>query len=134
MECPGNIEEIGGAWSVLAYCPVTRITRRLAVLIFAVLALGVGCASPTLPLPPPAKPDVQGPDSQGMVTLSGNVQPGANVYAANLGTGDGRIQLGTGSDGAYSLTLPAQVNDELAVWYSVGTHQSGSVVFRVPAP
>lgn len=112
--------------------PVTLLPRRLA--LFGLAAVLVGCASPTLPLPPPSRPDVEGPDSQGMVTLRGNVQPGANVYGANLRTGEGVIQLGTGNDGAYTLVLAAQVDDELAVWYSVGTNQSATTVFRVPKP
>lgn len=90
-----------------------------------------GCLSPTLPLPPPSKPVVDGPDSQGNVTLSGNVPATATAYALNNRTGEGVFHV-TGEDGAYVLVLPAQRGDELSLWYSLGTDDSPSIVFRVP--
>ncbi len=93
--------------------------------------LASACLSPTLPLPPPSKPVIDGPDAEGNVTLTGTVTSRATVYALNIGTGEGRFQV-TGQDGAYAIVIPAQKGDELSVWYALGTDDSPSVVFRVP--
>jgi hypothetical protein len=108
------------------------VTRRLFALA-AALAV-VGCLSPTLPLPPPSKPTIEGPDPQGNVTLSGRVESGANVYAANLRTGDIRGQIDLDGDGWYKFQIPAQVGDEMQLWYTMGTDESPSVIFVIPAP
>ena len=105
-----------------------RVSRRW--LLFVAGALVAGCLSPTLPLPPPSRPDVQGPDQEGMVTLDGAVQGDAAVYAANPRTGDIRGQL-TGADGHYHFQIAAEVGDELELWYSVGTTSSPSIVFQI---
>jgi len=93
----------------------------------------VGCLSPTLPLPPPSKPTVEGPDEQGQVTLDGTAHADAPVYALNTRTGEIRGQI-TGSDGHYRFQLAAEVGDELNLWYSVGTDLSPSIIFKVPTP
>lgn len=113
--------------------PMVRLTRRLA-LMAAAAGLAAACLSPTLPLPPPSKPTVEGPDQQGMVTLSGRVQEGASVYAANMRTGDIRGQIDLDSDGDYSFQIPAQAGDELELWYTLGTEESPSIVFRIDEP
>jgi len=110
---------------------MVRIRRRL--LLLAAGALAVGCLSPTLPLPPPSRPTVEGPDETGMVTLDGHVQGEAPVYAANPRTGDIRGQF-TEADGHYRFQIAAQVGDELELWYSVGTQNSPIIVFQVHAP
>lgn len=100
-------------------------------MIAAWALLASACLSPTLPLPPPSKPVIDGPDAEGNVTLTGTVTARATVYALNIGSGEGRFQV-TGQDGAYAIVIPAQKGDELSVWYSLGTDDSPSVVFRVP--
>ncbi len=108
---------------------MSSLARR-SVLVALGAALATACLSPTLPLPPPSKPTVEGPDQQGMVTLDGNVLSGGTVYAANLRTGEIRGQF-TETDGHYRFQIPAQDGDELEVWYSVGTDQSPEIIFRV---
>jgi hypothetical protein len=107
--------------------------RRL-FLASAGALLATACLSPTLPLPPPSRPTVEGPDQQGQVVLDGNVLGGATVYAANTRTGELRGQLYTGDDGHYRIQIGAEVGDELEVWYSIGTDQSPSIVFKVDPP
>lgn len=109
-----------------------RVCRRFALIAAVALTLSA-CLSPTLPLPPPSKPVVEGPDSQGMVTLSGNVPGRAEAIAANLDTGEIRGQI-TGPNGAYKFQIPAAVGNEIAFWYSVGTDESPPIVFRINAP
>jgi hypothetical protein len=109
---------------------MTCVGRRLFLAAAVAVALS-GCLSPTLPLPPPSKPTVTGPDEKGLVTLDGNVLSGASVYAANTRTGEIRGQLYTGNDGHYTILIAAQVGDEMEVWYSVGTDQSPNIVFRI---
>jgi hypothetical protein len=108
------------------------LPRRLWLAAALALAVG-GCLSPTLPLPPPSKPDVSGPDENGEVTLRGTVQPRAEVFAANMRTGEIRGQI-TLDDGIYEFKLPAQVDDEVTLWYTVGTKQSQGVTFRIRDP
>ncbi len=104
--------------------------RRMVVAGLSALCVGA-CLSPTLPLPPPSKPVIEGPDSQGQVTLSGSVQMNATAFALNTRTGEGRFQV-TGETGDFVIVLPVQSGDEIAHWYSLGTDDSPSIVFRVP--
>jgi hypothetical protein len=110
---------------------MARLSRRL--LIAASGLLVAGCLSPTLPLPPPSKPTVEGPDEQGMVTLDGYAQANSPAYALNSRTGDIRGQI-TENDGHYNFQIAAEVGDELSFWYSVGTDNSPSIVFQIQKP
>ena len=89
------------------------------------------CLAPTLPLPPPSKPDVEGPDDQGNVTLRGSVQPDAWVIAQNATNGDGDSQRAS-SDGSYVLVFAAASGDEIALYYRIGTEESSSLLFQIP--
>jgi hypothetical protein len=109
---------------------MARLPRRSILLLAG--ALAVGCLSPTLPLPPPSKPTVEGPDEQGNVTLDGYVT-GDAVYAANPRTNEIRGQFVPG-DGHYRFQIPAEVGDELDLWYSAATVTSPITVFKVPEP
>jgi hypothetical protein len=111
---------------------MARVTRRVAALAAALML--AGCLSPTLPLPPPSKPTIEGPDPEGNVTLSGRVESGAEVYAANLVTGEIRGQMDLEADGWYEIRIPAKVGDEMALWYTMGTDKSPSIVFVIPDP
>lgn len=98
------------------------------------LALGVvGCLAPTLPLPPPDKPDIEGPDPRGYVTLSGYVPRRAMASALNTETGEIAGQV-TGEDGYYRFQLQAQIGDELLFWYDRETERSPSVRVTVREP
>ena len=108
---------------------MTRAGRRLFV-ASALALLASACLSPTLPLPPPSRPNVQGPDPQGNVTLDGTVLDGAVVSALNMRTGELRGHT-TGTDGHYNFKIPAQIGDDMELWYSVGTYQSPSIVFSI---
>lgn len=109
---------------------MARVARRS--LLILVGAFAVGCLSPTLPLPPPSKPSVEGPDEQGNVTLDGWVI-GDAVYAGNPRTKEIRGQF-VADDGHYRFAIPAEVGDELELWYSSATQTSPIIVFTVPAP
>jgi len=98
----------------------------------AFLALPLGCLSPTLPLPPPSRPDVSPPDGSGITTLIGRVPGGTTAIAHNLDSGRLVGQV-TGDDGEYELALPAEIGDQLAIWYRDGLMDSGSVEVTVPA-
>ncbi len=92
----------------------------------AVLALGLtvaGCASPTLPLPPPESPTVGAIDGDGFVELKGSAQPDAVVYAFNQRSEEGVIGKSS-SYGTYVLRLKAQVGDEITLWQEVGSERS----------
>lgn len=119
------------AHAVLLCWRMARVSRRLLLSGFALAA--TACLSPTLPLPPPSKPVVEGPDRQGNVTLDGYVESEATVFAANLGTGEIRGHF-TDPTGHYHFELPAEVGAELQLWYQVGTTTSPSIVFKVPKP
>jgi hypothetical protein len=109
------------------------ITRRLLVLLAAPCLAGLiafGCASPTLPLPPPSRPDVAGPDGTGTVNLTGGVPSRAQAFALNTRTS---VIVGqqTGESGQYDMRLKAEVGDEVEFWYQSGTTDSASVFFVI---
>lgn len=111
----------------------TLITRRLLVLLAAPCLAGLvafGCASPTLPLPPPSRPDVAGPDGTGTVSLTGGVPSRAQAFAMNSRTSVIAGQQ-TGEDGQYDLRLKAEVGDQVEFWYQSGTTDSASVFFVI---
>jgi hypothetical protein len=100
----------------------------------ALCALAVGCLSPTLPLPPPAAPDVTAPNEQGLVTLSGTVdQPEAMVLARNLRTAhiDGTF---ADNAGRYAFQMAAQPGDPAELWWEFGEEVSKVQAFRIPYP
>jgi hypothetical protein len=110
-------------------------TRRI-ILLGLVLAGTVmpSCLAPTLPLPPPDRPHVEGPDEQGNVRLSGTApESGTVVFALNDRTNQIVGQRTTASS-AYVLLIPAQAGDFLSFWYTVGTEQSPSIVFQIGVP
>lgn len=107
-----------------------RVLRRL-LLLTAGLCL-VGCLSPTLPLPPPDRPDVSAPDENGLVRLQGVAAPQAEVIAWNHDTDLIAGQV-TGDDSRYDFTIAAEPNDFIELWYVVGSEESQSVRVIVPA-
>jgi hypothetical protein len=109
-----------------------KLSRRLWLAI--TLGVAVGCLSPTLPLPPPDRPNIEGPDASGNVTLSGSVLPGANVYADNLVTHVSVGQQASPQSGYYRLKITAQIGDDMDLFYQDGTEISGRTTFTIPNP
>lgn len=93
--------------------------------------LSTGCLSPTLPLPPPSRPEVSAPDAEGNIRISGVVQSRATVFALNQRT-DQVVGEITGADGVYDLSMQAEVGDLISVWQSIDTKESGTVEVIVP--
>ncbi len=116
-----------------------RIWLRLAGVFGLVAAAGAGgCLAPTLPVPPPAIPEIVGPDSDGNVTLKGakgSARPGAEVTVWNPaldgGRGEGRTTLAE-PDGSWSETIPAERKAVLYVWQTVGFDRSEHLEVTVP--
>jgi hypothetical protein len=99
--------------------------------LFAAGLVLAGCLSPTLPLPPPNKPDVQGPDQQGLVTLSGTTEAGATVFVENLRTGQVVGQKDLDADGLYQLVIGAELQDRVDLWYTLGSEESPHLIFEI---
>jgi len=110
-----------------------RFGRRATLVAGMSLLLGVSCLSPTLPLPPPNPPEVEGPTETGRVRLSGRVIAHAIVFARNESS---RLVFGeaTGADGEYSFFMDAQVGDIVTLWYQSGTDTSPQHVFQIEPP
>lgn len=109
---------------------MSRAPRRLW-LIASSLCLA-SCLSPTLPLPPPDRPDVSAPDANGLVRLQGVAAPHAEVFAWNHANDLIAGQV-TRDDARYDFTIRAQASDSIELWYSQGTEESQSIRVRVPA-
>jgi hypothetical protein len=106
-----------------------RVMRRLLVIVAGVCL--VSCLSPTLPLPPPDRPDVSAPDESGYVRLQGVAAPQAEVIAWNHNTDLIAGQV-TGDDSRYDFTMKAEANDFIELWYVVGSDESQSIRITVP--
>jgi hypothetical protein len=106
-----------------------RVWRRL-LLLSAGLAVA-SCLSPTLPLPPPDRPDVSAPDVSGLVRLEGSAAPHSEVIAWNH---DNDVIAGqvTRDTSRYDFTIQAEVGDYIELWYIQGDQESQSVRFNVP--
>lgn len=108
-----------------------RLVRRL-LLSLAGLCLA-SCLSPTLPLPPPSRPDVGAPDESGYARLQGYAAPRVEVIALNRNNKQIAGQV-TGEDSRYDFAIPAESGDVIDLWYIDGDEESQSVVVEVPAP
>jgi hypothetical protein len=106
--------------------------RRFISGVFALLF--VGCLSPTMPLPPPSRPTIDGPDSSGNVVLSGQIDDASYVYADNLSTGYSAGQALDPDTGEYRFTIGARVGDLMALYYRRGSDESLSRNFEIPEP
>ena len=91
-----------------------------------------GCLSPTLPLPPPDRPDVTAPDDGGLVRLQGLAVPQAEVIAWNHRNDLIAGQV-TGDDARYDFTIKGDAGDLIELWYVQGSDESPSVRVTVPA-
>lgn len=116
------------------------ISRRVCLRLAGLLGLAVvgGCLAPTLPVPPPAVPEIVGPDADGNVTLKGargSARPNAEVTVWNPaldgGRGEGRTTTAL-ADGSWSETIPAERKAVLFVWQTVGFERSDQLEVQVP--
>jgi hypothetical protein len=108
-----------------------RVMRRLLLVVAGVCL--ASCLSPTLPLPPPDRPDVSAPDENGLVRLQGVAAPQAEVIAWNHDTDLIAGQV-TGDDSRYDFTIQAEAHDFIELWYVVGSEESQTVRVVVPEP
>jgi hypothetical protein len=119
---------------------MARVPRRRMLLGGLAWALAAGCISPTLPLPPPDTPNIDGPTAEGTATLSGRVpQPSARVYAINwtqIEAGDTRAIGGDVADGAgnYRFVIRADVGDQCTLYYEYSGDESQDRYFEIPEP
>lgn len=113
---------------VLAWGPMARFRRRVLPTLLVVVA---GCLSPTLPLPPPADPEIE-VVSQGLVELSGEVpEPSVPVIAQNVRT---EVFAGEMADerGAYRFQIAAEPGDPMRLWYTHSLDKSEEAKFSIP--
>ena len=117
------------------------IAGLLGVARLALLALGVAvaCVSPTLPLPPPATPEVtEGVDADHVLLSSpcGGVQGYADVEIINTNpnvpSGDVGIVAGASVCGAWSAQVYAHTGDVLNVMQQYAAQTSPPLTFQVP--
>ena len=106
-----------------------RLARRS---LLAGGLLAIACYSPTLPLPPPGKPEVSAVEGKpGTYRLMGQVEPHAEVFARNRRTAMDRGQMTQGS-GKYDFEVEGAEGDEMELWYVVGKDPSPRVLFVLP--
>ena len=68
------------------------------------------------------------PDASGIVTVSGNAQPGAFVGCLNERTEEGVLVRADTMTGDYVLRIPAEIDDTLTLWQFEGTDSGGMAV------
>jgi hypothetical protein len=112
------------------------MVRRVFAVVSLVVA-GVACASPTLPLPPPAVPTIDPGPMAGQVHLSspcGGAETGATVLVIDNNETAAKRDAVTVADncGAWSLDAYANKGDYLQVQQIVGSEISSSVSVPVP--
>lgn len=95
-------------------------------------ALLLGCLSPTMPMPPPSRPEISGPDERGVVVLSGHVPPASMVYADNQTTGYSYGRRSDFDTGVYRLPILASVGDNISLFYRFEAEDSMATTFRIP--
>ncbi|HVU05362.1 MAG TPA: hypothetical protein VHE30_26625 [Polyangiaceae bacterium] len=105
-----------------------RLFRR-AFLWSLTSALAVACLSPTLPLPPPAPPDVE-QIGQGEYRLEGAIPFAGTVLVLNQRTS---LVYGKVVSDVYRLDVRAEPNDDMVLWYQSGDDVSDVTEFVIPA-
>ena len=123
------------AWNVLPSLQDApgSVLRRLPF-----VALLVACASPTLPLPPPAVPDLGAGTDADHVKLSAPCsggEPDAVIVIVNTNTAvpDDQAVSGALVDacGAWDSNVYAHTGDVLDITQEIGTDRSQPLVFQV---
>lgn len=93
----------------------------LSALLALPFVLGVGCLSPTLPLPPPAEPEQMEPAAtEGIWILHGSCTSGAMVLVRNERTGDIAGVEDRAHEGRYELELAAERCDRATIFEALG--------------
>ena len=110
------------------------MSRRRFVLgsVFASFLLSAGCYGPTLPLPPPTAISTP-PDTDGIVTVTGQVLADAYVLVLNLDTDSGVIGRGD-ERGAFTVRLAASSGNTLEVTQMIGADHGQVRAVVVPNP
>jgi hypothetical protein len=102
---------------------------RAVAVGLAVLALSA-CYSPTLPLPPPDKPESAVSPDGTTVTVDGVGLVGAQVFVFNTDLGEGVITTVTGS-GQFHAVVPVDFakfrRNTLEIWQRIGIEDSTSI-------
>lgn len=113
-----------------------QLSRQLSARTLAgvVLVVTLGCAPTTGPVVPILPPlTISTPDVDGNVSIDGDAEPEAQVFAFNEARGEGVIGTADGV-GRYQLVLGADVGDDISVWQRVGTEDSPPRIQTVPGP
>ncbi|HET9931423.1 MAG TPA: hypothetical protein VFQ35_12070 [Polyangiaceae bacterium] len=111
--------------------PLAVSASRRTILVAIAAIAATSCLSPTLPLPPPSDPKQSDIDeTTGTLHLTGHVRPTSWIYALNLETYKGYIQI-TGADGRYDLTVAASHGDRFSLWYDYRGDQSDSLEITI---
>ena len=120
-----------------------RTAWRTALL--AVVLATSACIAPTLPVPPPAQPEVSAPDSVGIVTVTGpkgavaayaEVTVWNQTYAESVDCktdtycNPGVVRIAN-ADGSFAVRLKGKSKDLLYVWQTTGGHQSAATEVHV---
>jgi hypothetical protein len=122
------------AWGVLDHCP--GMIRRLvgSVLLCALLA----CTSPTLPLPPPARPTITAGPTAGVVHLSSphGAEPNAIIVVINqnlqLSKDERADATIADANGTWEIDVKASKGDVLDITQEFGTDRSAPTRIQVP--
>jgi hypothetical protein len=88
------------------------------------------CLSPTLPLPPPAVPDVE-QTGEGQYRLTGTIPIPGEVIVDDVRSGLGFTKKATHD---YQLDIVAQPGDPMRVHYQSGDDVSDYADFSIPKP
>jgi hypothetical protein len=115
------------------------VRRLLAVVpLLASVALAVGCASPTLPLPPPEEPTIGAGTDADHVKLGvpcGGADPGAIIVVVNTNSSVPPDQAVSGSlvsaCGAWDATIYAHTGDFLSITQEIGAQRSPPTLVQV---
>jgi hypothetical protein len=116
---------------VVIWAVVATLTRRPLLVLWLGLVAWTGCATPTLPLPPPDPAPLSAPDADGMVTVSGTARPDALVFIYNEDAEDGVI-TGSDEEGLFATRIAAESGHTLTFWQRVGTDDGQPVSRQVP--
>lgn len=84
-------------------------------------------------MPPPSRPEIEGPDASGVVVLSGNAPPESWVNARNLSSNYSYGQRADALNGAYRFPILASVGDLISLNYRMDTEDSDALLFEIPS-
>jgi hypothetical protein len=101
-----------------------RIRSVLAAVVFALPVVGVGCLSPTLPLPPPEAPEAIRETSAGVWSVVGDCSPGAFVTVFVERAGVGAVVEDRDANGRYSVEVKADRCAVVSIWQTDGEETS----------